>query len=211
MDCSTPALPSLTISCTLPKFMSIALVMPSSHLILWHPLLLLPSVFPSLRDFSSESALHIKWPEYWSFSFSVGLSNNYSGLISLKIAWCDLLALQGTPRSLLQHHSLKASGLWHPAFFAVQLSRLCVTTGKTTALTVWIFVDRVFCFSTHCLGVPSLSCREAVIWFRGCRPVCSDSEPKDRSSVAASASSPFICREVMEPMPWSQFFFNIQF
>ena len=143
--------------------------MTSSHLILWHPLLLLPSVSPSLRDFSSESALHIKWPKYWGFSFSVTLSNSYSGLISLKIAWCDLLALPGTPRSLLQHHSLKASVLWHPAFSAVQLSRLCVTTGKTTALTVWIFVGRVFCFWTHCLGVPSLSCREAVIWFRGCR------------------------------------------
>ena len=122
--------------------MSIAFVMPSSHLILWC-LLLLPSIFPSITDFSNELAVHIRWPKYWSFSFSISLSNEYSGLISLKIDWFDLLAVQGTLRSLLQHHSLKASILWCSALFTVQLSQLYMTTGKTTALTIWTFVDRV--------------------------------------------------------------------
>ena len=112
---------SITISRSLPKFMSFASVMPSSHLILWCPFLLLPSVFPSIREFSSESAVHIRWPKYWSFNFSINPSNEYSGLISLKIDWFNLLAVQGTLRSLLQHHSLKASVLQHPAFFTVQL------------------------------------------------------------------------------------------
>ena len=100
--------------------MSIALVMPPSHLIPWCPLLLLPSIFPSIRDFSSESSVHIRWPKYWSFSFSISPFNEYLGLISLKIDWFDLFAVQGTLRSLLQHHSLKASVLWHSAFFMVQ-------------------------------------------------------------------------------------------
>ena len=113
---------SLTISQSLPKFMSIVLVMPSSNLILWCPLLLLPSIFPSIRDSSNESAVCIRWPKYWSFSFSINPSSEYSGLISLKIDWCDLLMVQGILRSLLQHHSLKASILWRSAFFMVQLS-----------------------------------------------------------------------------------------
>ena len=129
---------SLTISQSLPKFMSIASVMPSSHLILWHPPLLLPTIFPSIRDFYNEPAVRIRWPKYWSFSFSISPSNEYSGLISLKIDWFDLLADQGTFRSLLQHHSLKASILWHSAFFTVQLSRPYVTTVKTVALTIQI-------------------------------------------------------------------------
>ena len=124
--------------------MSVALVMPSSHLILWCcPLLPLPSIFPSIKDFSSESAVHIRWPKYWSFSFSISPSNECSGLISLKIDWFDLLAFQGTFRSLLQQHSSKASVLWRSAFFMVQLSQPYVTTGKTIALTVWTFVSRV--------------------------------------------------------------------
>ena len=127
---------SLTISQSLPKFMSIVLVMPSSNLILWCPLLLLPSIFPSIRDSSNESAVCIKWPKYWSFSFSINPSNEYSGLISLKIDWCDLFMVQGILRSLLQHHSLKASILWHSAFFMVQLSQPYVTTGKTIAVTI---------------------------------------------------------------------------
>ena len=117
--------------------------MLSSHLILWRPLLLLPSIFPSIRDFSNESSVHIRWPKYWSFSFSASPSSEYSGLISLKIDWFHLLAVQETFRSLLQHHSSKASILWCSAFFIVQLSQSYVTTGKTTALTIQTFVGRV--------------------------------------------------------------------
>ena len=124
---------SLTISQSLLKFMFIALVKPSSHLILWHPFLLLPSIFPSVRDFSNESIVCIRWPKYWSFSFSISPSSEYSGLISLKIDWFDVLAVQGTFRSLFQHHSLKASILQPSAFFVVQLSQLYMTTGKTIA------------------------------------------------------------------------------
>ena len=117
--------------------------MPSNHLILCHPPLLLPSIFPSIRVFSNESALHIRWPKYWSFSFSISPSNEYSGLISFRIDSFDLLAVQGTLKSLLQHHSSKASILRRPAFFIVQLSHPYMTTGKTIALTRWIFVDIV--------------------------------------------------------------------
>ena len=121
---------SFTISQTLLKLMPIESVMPSSHLVLCHPLLLLPSIFPSIRVISNESALHIKWPKYWSFSFSISPFNEYSGLISFRIDWFGLLAVQGTLKSLLQHHSLKASILQHSAFFMVQLSHLGMTTGK---------------------------------------------------------------------------------
>ena len=122
--------------------MSIESVMPSNHLILCRPLLLLPSIFPSLRVFSDESALHIRWPKYWSFSFSINTSNEHSGLISFRMNWLDLLAVQGTLKSLLQHHSWKASVLWCSAFFIVQLSYPYMTTGKTTALTRWMFVGK---------------------------------------------------------------------
>ena len=118
------------ISWSLPKFMSIESVMPSNHLILYHPLLLLPSGFPIIRVFSNESAVCIRWPKYWSFSFSISPSNEYSGLISFRIDWLDLLPIQGTLKSLLQHHSSKASILQHSAFFIVQLSHLYMTTGK---------------------------------------------------------------------------------
>ena len=124
---------SITNSQSLLKLMPIELVMPSNHLILYHPLLLLPSIFPSIRVFSSESALRIRWPKYWSFSFNISPSNEYSGLISFRMDWLDLLAVQGTLRSLLQHHSSKASILWCSAFFIVQLSHPYMTTGKTTA------------------------------------------------------------------------------
>ena len=117
--------------------------MPSNYLILCRPLLLLPSIFPSIRVFSNESALCIKWPNYWSFSFSIRSSNEYSGLISFKMDWLDLFAVQGTLKSLLQHHSSKASILWHSAFFMVQLSHPYMTTGKTIALTRWTFVGKV--------------------------------------------------------------------
>ena len=117
--------------------------MPSNHLILCRPLLLLPSVFPSIRIFSSESVLHIRWPKYWSLSFSISPSNDYSGLVSFRMDWLDLLAVQGTLKSLLQHHNSKASILWHSAFFIVQLSHPYMTAGKTIALTRWTFVGKV--------------------------------------------------------------------
>ena len=117
--------------------------MPSNHLILCRPLLLLPSIFPSIRVFSKESALHIRWPKYWSFSFSISPSNEHTGLICFRMGWLDLLAVQGTLKSLLQHHSLKASILQHSASFIVQLSHPYMTTGKTIALTRWTFVDKV--------------------------------------------------------------------
>ena len=117
--------------------------MPSNHLILCHPLLLLPSIFPSIRVFSNESILHIRWPKYWSFSFSISPSNEYSGLISFRINWWDLLAVQGTLKSLLQHHSSKASILRCSALFIVQLSHPYMTTEKTIALTRWTFVGKV--------------------------------------------------------------------
>ena len=117
MDCNTPGLLVLTISWSLLKLISIELVMPSNHLILCHPLLLLPSIFPSIGVFSNESALHIRWPKYWSFSFIISPSNEYSGLISFRIDWLDLLAVQGTLKCLLQNHSSKASVLWCSAFF----------------------------------------------------------------------------------------------
>ena len=117
--------------------------MPFNHLILCHPLLLLPSIFPSFRVFSNESALLIRWPKYWSFSFRISPSNEHSGLISFSIHWMDLLTLQGTFKSLLKHHRSKASILWHSAFFTVQLSHPYMTTGKTIALNSWRFVDKV--------------------------------------------------------------------
>ena len=117
--------------------------MPSNHLILCHPLLLLPPIPPSIRVFSNESVLHIRWPKYWTFSFSISPPNEYSGLISFRMNWLDLLEVQGTPKSLLQHHSSKASILWCSAFFIVQLSHPYMTTGKTVALTRWSFVDKV--------------------------------------------------------------------
>ena len=133
---------SITNSRSLLKLMSIELVMPSNHLLLCHPLLLLPSIFHSIKVFCNESVLHIQWPEYWSFSFSISPSIEYSGLISFRMDWVDLLAVQGTLKSL-QHHSLKASILWPSAFFIVQPSHPYLTTGKTIALTGWTFVGKV--------------------------------------------------------------------
>ena len=133
----------LTISQSLLKLMSIESVMPSNHLILCHPLLFLSSIFPSIRVFSSESVVHIRWPKYWSFSFNISLSNEYPGLISFRMDWLDLLAVQGTLKSLLQHHSSEASILQHSAFFIVQLSYPYMTTGKSVASTRWTFVGKV--------------------------------------------------------------------
>ena len=134
---------SVTNSRSLLKLMSIESVMPSNPLILCSPLLLLPSIFPSIRVFPSESVLRITWPKYWNFSFSISPSNEYSGLISFRIDWFNLLQVQGTLKSLLQHYSSKASVLQHSAFFMVQLSHLYMTTGKTIALTIWTFVSKV--------------------------------------------------------------------
>ena len=153
-------------------------VMPSNHLILCHPLLLPPSIFPSIKVFSDESVLRIRWPKYWSFSFSISPSNEYSGLISFGIDWFDLLAVQGTLKSLLQHHSSKASILWCSAFFTVQLSHSYMTTGKTIALTRWTFVGKVmsplfnilsrfvitFLSRSKCLSISWLQSPSAVIF-----------------------------------------------
>ena len=134
------------------KLMSIELVMPSNHLILCHPFLLLPSIFPSIRVFSNESALRMRWPKYWSFSFNISPSSEHPGLISFRMDWLDLLAIQGTLKSLLQHHSSKTSTLWCSAFFIIQLSHPYMTTGKTIALTVWTFIYGV-CLLICCQGL----------------------------------------------------------
>ena len=197
MDCSMPGLPALTISRSLLKLMSTALVIPSSHLILWCPHL--PSVFPSIRDFSSELAVQIRRPKCWSFSFSISPSNEYSGKISFKIDWFDLV-VQGTFRSLLQHHISKASVLWCSAFFMVQLSQPYVTTGKTIALTTRAFVGRVMSllFNTLSRFVTAFlprSNRLLILWLQS--PSTVISEPKKRKSVTASTVSPSICYEVV--------------
>ena len=143
MDCSTPGFP---VHHQLPELIQTNVhrsVMPSNHLILCHPLLLPPSIFPRIRVFSNESVLHIRWPEYWSFSFSISLSSEYSGLISFRMDWLDLFAVQGTLKSLFQHHSSKASIIPCSAFFILQLSHPYMTAGKAKALTRWNFIDKV--------------------------------------------------------------------
>ena len=151
------------------RLMSVESVMPSNHLILCHPLLLLPSIFPSIRVFSSESALRIRWPKYWSFSFNISPSNEYSGLISFTIDWFDLLAVQGTLKSLLQHHSSKTSILWCSAFFIVQLSHPYMTTEKNIALTILTFVNKVMSMLFNTLSWSSLFFQGASIFeLHGC-------------------------------------------
>ena len=152
---------SITNSWSLLKLMSIELVMASNHLILCLPLLLPPSIFPSIRVFSNESVLRIRWPKYWSFSFSVSPSDEYSGLISFRVYWLDLLAVQGTLKSLLQHHSSKASILWHSAFVIIQLSHPYVTTGKTIALTRRTFVGKLMSLLLNMLS------RLVITFFQG--------------------------------------------
>ena len=142
MDCRTSGLPINYQLTEFTQLMSIELVMSSNHLILCHPLLLPPSVFPSIRVFSNESILHIRWPKYWSFSFCISPSNEYSGLISFRMDSLNLLAVQGTLKSLLQHHNSKASILWPSTFFIVQLLLLYMTTGKTITLTRQAFVGK---------------------------------------------------------------------
>ena len=155
MDCNTPGFPhpsqsprGCSNSCPLSGWHH------SNHLILCCPLLLLPFIFHSIRAFSNESTLHIMWPKYWSFNFTISSSSEYSGLISFRIDWFDLLAVQGNLKSFLQHHSLKASIFWRSAFFMVQLSHPYTTTGKTIALTIWTFVGKVsLCFLIHCVDL----------------------------------------------------------
>ena len=147
-------MPGLPVYHQLPEFtqlMSLEFLMPSNHLILCLPLLHPPSIFPSIRVFSNESVLSIRWPKYWSFSFSISYSNEYSGLISFGINWFNLLAVQGTLKSLLQHHSSKASILWGSASFTVHLSHSYMTTGKTISLTRWTFVHKVISFMCNSL------------------------------------------------------------
>ena len=190
---------SLTICWNFPKFMSITLVMPSSHLIFWCPLLL-PSIFPSIQDFSSEAAIRIRWPKYWSFSFSISPSNEHSGLISLKIDWFGLLAVQGTLRNLLQHHSSQASNFWLSAFFTACLSQPYMTTWKTIALTVWTFVNRVMSllFNTLSRFVIDFLPRNKdllISWLQS--PSAVILEPKKRKSVTTSTFSLSICLEII--------------
>ena len=198
MDCSMPTFPVHHWS--LLKLMSIRSVMPSNHLILCPPLLLLPAIFPSVRVFSKEWVLCIRWPKYWSFSFRY--SNEYSGLISFRIDWLDLLEVQGTLKSLLQHHSLKASVLWCSAFFIIQLSHPYMTTGKTIALARWIFVGKVMSLLFNMLsrfGIAFLprSKRLLISWLRS--PSAEILEPPKINSVPVSTISPSICHEVMGP------------
>ena len=200
MNRSTPGLP---VHHQLPEFTQthpIESVMPSSHLILCHPLLLLPSIPPSIRVFSNESTLHMRWPKYWSFGFNISPSNEHPGLISFRMDWSDLLAVQGTLKSLLQHHSLKASILRCSAFFTVQLSYLYMTIGKTIALTRQTFVGKVmslllnmlsrlvktFLSRSKCLLISWLQSPSAVIL-----------EPPKIKSATVSTVSPSISHEVM--------------
>ena len=156
-----PGFPTITNSRSLPKLMSIESVMPSNHLILCCPLLLLPSIFPNIRVFSKESALSIRWPKYWSFSFSISPSNEHLGPISFRTDWLDLLAVQGTLKSLLQHHSSKALILQHSVFSIFQFSHPYMTTGKTIALTRYIFVGKVMSLLCNML------CRLVIAFFPG--------------------------------------------
>ena len=175
---------------------------PSNHLILCHPLLLLPLIIPSIRDFSNESVLHIRWPKYWSFSFSISPSNEYSGLISFRMDWLDLLAGQGIFKSLLQHHSSKTSILWHSAFFTVQLSQPYMTTGKIIALTRQTFVSDVMSLLFNMLSrlviafLPRSKCL-LISWLQS--PSAEILEPKKNKSVTVSIVTPSICHEVMGP------------
>ena len=170
--------------------------MPSNHLILCHLLLLLPSIFPSLRVFPQESLIRIRWPKYWNLSFSISRSSKYSELVSLRMDWLDLLAVQGTLKGLLQHHSSKASILQHSAFFIVQLSHPYMTTGKTIALTRWTFVDKVMSLLLNMLSrlvitfLPRSKCL-SISWLQS--PSAVILEPRKLKSVTVSTISPFIC------------------
>ena len=193
---------SITNSQSLFKLMSIESVMPSNHLIFCHPLLLLPSIFSSIRVFSNESAVHIRWPNYWSFSLSISPSNEYSGFISFRIDWFDLLVVQGILKSLLQHHSSKASILRRSSFPIVQLSHLYLTIGKTIALARWTFVGKVMSLLLNMLSrfviafLPGSSLL-LISWLQ--LPSAVILEPNKMKFVTVSNVSPSICHEVMGP------------
>ena len=199
MVCSTHRASLSNISRCLLKFMSIELVILSNHLVLCCPLLFLPSVFPSIRIFSDESALHIRWPKYWRFSFSMSPSNEYSGLISFRVDWFDLLAVQGTLKSLLQNHSLKASIL---QCSMVQLSHPYMTTGKIIALTRWTFVGKMMSLlfgmlSRFVIAFLPRSKHLLILWLH--LPSTVTLEPKKVKSATVSTFSPSLCHEVIGP------------
>ena len=205
---------SITNSGSLLKLMSTKSVMLSNYLILCGPLLLPPSIFPSIRVFTDESVLHIRWPKYWSFSFSISPSIEYSGMISFRMDWLDLLAVQGTLKSLLQHHSSKASIFWHSAFFMVQLSHPYMTSRKTRALTRWTFVGKVMSLLFNMLSrlvidFPPRIKGLLISWLQS--PSAVLLEPKKIKSVTVSIVSPSICHEVMglDAMIFS--FLNVEF
>ena len=192
--------------------MSIESEMSSNHLVLCRPLFLPPSIFPSIKVFSNDSVVCIRWPKYWSFSFSISPSNEYSGLISFRVDWFDLLTVQGTLRSLLQHHNLKVSILWHSAsLYGPALTSM--TTGKTIALTIWTFVSKIMSLlsnimSRFVLAFLPRSKHLLISWLQS--PSTVILEPKKIKSVAVSIVSPSICHDVMG-LGVMIFFFNVEF
>ena len=193
---------SITNSWSLLKLMSVVSVMPSNHVILCHPLFLLPSIFPSIRVFSNELALRIRRPKHWSFSFNISPSNEYSGPISFRIDRFDLLAVQGILKSLLQHRTSKASILWCSAFFMVQLSHPYMTTGKTIALTIQTFVGKTMSLIFNILSglvIAFLSRSKHLLISRLQSPSAVILEPKKIKSDTVSTISPSVCHEVMGP------------
>ena len=211
MDFSTPSLP---VHHQLLKLMPIESVMTSNNLIPCRPLLFLPSIFPSIRVFSNESVLAIRWPRYWSFSFSISPSNECSGLISFRMDWLDLLAVQGTLKNLLQHHSSKASSLRHSACFIVRLPHPYMTTGETIALTRWTFVGKVMSLLFNMLSrlvITFLPRSKSLLisWLQSLSAVIL--EPPKMKSDTVSTVSPSICHEVMGPDAHGLSFLNVEF